>query len=459
MRLEYRAGRPGWEMTVATAGLGYVETVDPDGESYMYWRENDCYIITKAEADVLEYAARTLFEMLIEAGQYVIDNDLFHKLDIPDFAIPAIKELWKDAGDPDDPARPGWYTPMLYSRYDLRPVLDGNGTIVGAQMYEINADTPTGLVETSVTQWDWFLDLHKTPTTGQWNTLFESLVEGWVYEVRRIREETDRPVDVIHFAYSHKEQSGEDELNTCFMAEAARAASDKLIQEGDDGFDVVMLYMKDIVRTGPETEDGKWVGDHYFSYEGKHIDVCFKLFPWEWMMQDDFAEVACNNMLLMDGTMWIEPIWKMLWSNKGILAILWELFKGDPEKREFLIPTWFEGEQPAWLKTYARKALRSREGAGVQLVVDGDIVESGPDSHYDGDDGLDGPCVIQEYAPPPVVPNLIRAETNRMIFGLWMVQKDPVALLVRESPTDITNNLSYAAGHIIEGLSPDDFEN
>ena len=28
---------------------------------------------------------------------------------------------------------------------------------------------------------------------------------------------------------------------------------------------------------------------------------------------------------------WMEPIWKMMFSNKGLLAILWELYPSHPQ--------------------------------------------------------------------------------------------------------------------------------
>ena len=40
-------------------------------------------------------------------------------------------------------------------------------------------------------------------------------------------------------------------------------------------------------------------------------------------------------------TLWIEPIWKMMWSNKGILPVLWRLFPDHPN----LLPAYFEGEE------------------------------------------------------------------------------------------------------------------
>jgi glutathionylspermidine synthase len=94
--------RPGWRELVMREGLAYVDTVTPDDKVVSYWREGVCYMLGQAELDVLLKACERLFAMLVEAGDYIIARDLFHKLGIPDWAVPAIRELWKDPGDPAD---------------------------------------------------------------------------------------------------------------------------------------------------------------------------------------------------------------------------------------------------------------------------------------------------------------------------------------------------------------------
>ena len=67
--------------------------------------------------------------------------------------------------------------------------------------------------------------------------------------------------------------------------------------------------------------------------------------------------------------LWIEPIWKMLWSNKALLAILWEL---NPA-HELLLPAYLDG--PRELVSYVRKPIFGREGSGIALVRDGEVIE------------------------------------------------------------------------------------
>jgi glutathionylspermidine synthase len=129
--------------------------------------------------------------------------------------------------------------------------------------------------------------------------------------------------------------------------------------------------MCQIVRTGQVDALGQPLGGQYVRDPGHTpIDVMFKLFPWEWMLQDDFGPSAAENMLMLDRTIWLEPIWKMLWSSKRILPILWEVFSGRPEA-EFLLEAYFEGEEPEGFRASAvRKPLHGREGSNVTILTD-----------------------------------------------------------------------------------------
>ena len=43
---------------------------------------------------------------------------------------------------------------------------------------------------------------------------------------------------------------------------------------------------------------------------------------------------------------WIEPVWKMMLSNKAILPVLWELFPGHPN----LLPSFFDRQGGTYVK-------------------------------------------------------------------------------------------------------------
>ncbi|HSX07194.1 MAG TPA: glutathionylspermidine synthase family protein [Candidatus Saccharimonadia bacterium] len=462
-RREDISPRPNWEQEVEQEGLAYRLTTLPSGKQVSYWRETVCYEMTDAELAVITRAGERLFQMFIQAGDYVIRHKLFAKLGIPEWAVPAIIELWKDPDDPESPARHDWYTMMMYGRYDLCPVLNSDRQIIGAKLYEYNADTPTGIVETMLTQWNWMVEHgFLSATTSQFNNLYEALVDGWADEITKFRDYTGRPVRLVHFVYSQQEESGEDLLNTEAMADAARAASEKLTASGKPGFEVKVIGAGDITKNTTE-RDGRQFGKPFFvDREGKRLDVVFKLYPWEWVLQNEDGRDIVENMLLLSGIVWVEPIWKMLWSNKGILAVLWEMFGNTPDA-DLLIPAYFEGEEPeGFAADCIRKPIHGREGGNAVLTVGGQIIERGPESHYDGDSPMGEPAVLQQYYPLPSFPSYLDGDSStgqetdyHPVFGLWTVQTGVVALLIRESPNLVTNNLSYAVPHLITDISPD----
>ena len=60
--------------------------------------------------------------------------------------------------------------------------------------------------------------------------------------------------------------------------------------------------------------------------EEEVIGNVFALYPWEWLL----GEYPDALLRVQGEAIWMEPIWKMLWSNKALLAILWELFPRHP---------------------------------------------------------------------------------------------------------------------------------
>ncbi len=105
-----------------------------------------------------------------------------------------------------------------------------------------------------------------------------------------------------------------------------------------------MLYLQDCAQqAGQESrfiyiEDlGLGVGGVLTDLDDNVIQRAFKLYPLEWMMRDD------NGPLLRKRReQWVEPLWKSILSNKGLMPLLWRFFPGHPN----LLASWFDGEKP-----------------------------------------------------------------------------------------------------------------
>ena len=155
----------------------------------------------------------------------------------------------------------------------------------------------------------------------------------------------------------------------------------------------------------------------------------FKLYPWEAMLQEEFGPHAIDTY---PNIRWIEPIWKMLLSNKGILPILWQLYPN----HELLLESYFAEDQPTptTLRNYVRKPLMSREGANITLVRDNATIATTPGPY-------NGAQIIQALAPDAVF------DHRHTVLGLWMIDQDCSGLGVRESFNPITDNLSSFVPH------------
>ncbi|MBT0567340.1 glutathionylspermidine synthase family protein [Williamsia sp. CHRR-6] len=421
------AQRPDWTALVQSQGLVYTRETDPSDPFHHYWREGVYYSFTLAEIELLEEAARCVFDMCVEAGDWMTDpanRDVLSQIGIPAYAHDQVIASW----DPE----PAFGS--IYGRFDFRfGGLDHPDPALRVpQLYEFNADTPTSLVESATIQWLW---LEQTGHgRDQWNLIYEMLVDAWRRNLRGLGDRYGLGVPTVHFAIGAGQGSFEDEMNTLLLRDACAAA----------GFDTATIEMEDIVLG----DDGR-----FYDEADRHIDVIFKLYPWEFMVEERFGPAAFADMATVGrrspdgtytgGTVWIEPPYKMLWSNKGLLAVLWARFADDPRSK-FLIPSYFESDAPPMSTGYARKPLLSREGANLSLVdADGKLVVPVIDREYGGEG-----FIIQNLALPPEF-RTAASEPVHPVLGLWMVDGEPAGMGIRESTSPVTDDFANFVPHSI----------
>jgi glutathionylspermidine synthase len=362
--------RPAWQEKVESVGLSFHSYEDKP-----YWDESACYELSVAEVEALEAAGNELHALCIKAAEAVIQREWFGRLGIPKFAVPAILRSWER----DDFS--------LYGRFDLS--YDGE---LPPKLLEYNADTPTALVEAAVAQWFW---LEQTrPDADQFNSIHERLVEAW-------------------HVWAGK--------TVCFSS----------IKEHDEDAQTV-LYLRDTCeQAGVNTksvfvEDFGWDerGKCFVDLDGERITHCFKLYPWEWLWHEEFGA-----HLVGEPVHFIEPTWKMLLSNKGLLPVLWELFPGHPN----LLPS-HDTAEPLGGR-YIRKPRLSREGCNVAWVENGVTIEE-----TEGDYGEEG----HVFQAPAELPEF---DGNHPVFGMWIVAHEAAGLGIREDTRRITGNFSRFVPH------------
>jgi len=176
-------------------------------------------------------------------------------------------------------------------------------------------------------------------------------------------------------------------------------------------------------------EDIGWSADAacFVDLEGNAIEALFKLYPWEWLARERFGP-----HILEEPRSWIEPPWKMLLSNKAVLAILWELFPEHPN----LLPCYFDAA-PLAGADYVRKPILAREGSNISLRRNAGALMTG------GTYGKEG-YVFQKYAP------LARFEGNYAVIGAWIVDDSAAGIGIREDDSPITRNTSRFVPHYFE---------
>jgi glutathionylspermidine synthase len=347
----------------------------------IYWDESAFYSLTQNQVDVLEDATHELGHLCLDAVKYVIGNERYEGFGIPIGAIPLIRWSWENS------------EPSLYGRIDL--AYDG---VSHQKLLEYNADTPTALLEASVVQWSWLQD--RFPEADQFNSIHERLVSGW-------SKLKDRFTGLLYFGYMN-DFLGEDMMTATYLRETAEEA----------GIKTAEILMKDI----------GWNSENCFvDLDGRKIVSIFKLYPWEWLLSDEFGSHVLTEYKNMN---WIEPIWRMLLSNKGILPILWELYPGHP----YLLEAYFD--EPKDMNEYVRKPLQGREGANVTVRTSKQVLETA------GKYGGQG-YVYQALAPIP------RKGSRRPVIGSWIIDGEAAGIGIRESKNWVTDHQATFVPHII----------
>ena len=361
-----------------------------------YWDERAYYAFTLEEIERdIEAPTAELDQMCRELVARAVDDErMLKRLSIPQRYWTLAAASWK-RGDAS-----------LYGRFDLSYAGEGP-----AKLLEYNADTPTSVFESAVFQWQWLEDAKArliTPSDAdQYNSLHEQLIAGW----KAIGEKTPGAPGAVHLAGDLTSQ--EDAGTLAYLEDTARQA----------GLATTVLAMENIGRT----PKGSFV-----DLANKEISLCFKLYPWEWMFREQFGAWLAGSP-----TRWVEPPWKAILSNKGILPLLWSMFPRHPN----LLPAYFEDDEKAAElgNSFVRKPLYSREGAHIAIVVGGEAIDQ--DAGPYGEEGF----VRQAVATLP------RFADNYAAIGSWIAGGKPCGVSIREDLSPITKNTSRFLPHAIVG--------
>lgn len=370
-----------WQNSLARTGFDY-QAIDP---SYWHknWQDGVCYVFDESQIDELKRTTEELHQMYFTAACHVIKTGDYTRLGIGNVAADLIEQSFH----PD--------TPTLYGRFDL--CYDG---ISPPKLYEYNADTPTLILESGLAQWHWLNSQSSLNHAKQFNRIHECLL----VEFKALK--TNSP---MYFAAMADET--EDFIATRYLQDTARQAglNTCFIDVGDIGHDQTSGNFVDLYNTT--------------------IRTLFKLYPWEWLLQEEFGQYISNA-----NTVFIEPAYKLLYENKALLAILWELFPNHPN----LLPAHLE---PNKLKgDFIQKPFFSRQGTNITLHTECDLTQADNPHNTKG-------FVYQQAKQPPTFTKQ-NAQIVHTIIGSWIIGHGAAGIGIRESRTAITDDDSVFVPHI-----------
>ncbi|MDX4069284.1 glutathionylspermidine synthase family protein [Aliarcobacter skirrowii] len=376
--------------------IGFTWHTDSDESSYI---ANELVVISEEEAEAFYEATNELYDMFIEGAQYVIDNELFHELNIPFNLVEVIKESWENDVH--------WH---LYSRFDLAGGVDGKPI----KLIEFNADTPTSLFETAIIQWA-MLKKNGLDESSQFNNLYDALKENF----KRIIT-LDSDIEKFDEYYS---KLGWKILFSSISSSSEDINTTKLLQHiaSEAGFNTDF----ELIENVNFSDDGIFKDDELFEF-------WFKLIPWEDIaIQESELALILTEIIKEKRAIIFNPAYTLIFQSKAFMKILWDLYPNHP----LLLETSFE---PLVGKKYVEKKAFGREGSNIKIINSDGSVEIENGGEYDGHKSI-----FQEYV------DFVKDSKGECYQAGVFYAYEACGLGFRRGGK-ILNNMSKFVGHIIK---------
>lgn len=376
--------------------IGFVWHTDEDNSSYV---ADEVVEISEAEADAYYEAINELYDMFCEAGEYVVENDLFHDLNIPFNLVEIIKESWENDVH--------WH---LYSRFDLAGGIDGKPI----KLIEFNADTPTSLFETAVIQWA-LLKANGLDEASQFNNLYEALKDNFK---RIITLDSD-----IEKFDEYYEKLGWKILFSSISSSSEDINTTRLLQHIADeaGFNTDFEYMENVEFA----DEGIFANEQSFEF-------WFKLIPWEDIaIEESELALILAEIIKEKKAIIFNPAYTLMFQSKGFMKVLWDLYPNHP----LLLETSFE---PLEGKKQVEKRCFGREGANTKIINEDGSIDVETDGDYDGHK-----AIYQEYVE-------LNTDENGVTYQAGVFYAYEASGLGFRRGEKILNNMSKFVGHIVK---------
>ena len=373
--------------------LGFSWHTDSDSTPYLSDRLVE---VTEAEAEAYYNAGNELYDMFVEAGDYIIHNNLFHEIGIPFNLVELIKMSWENDVH--------WH---LYGRFDLAGGIDNKPL----KLLEFNADTPTALFETAIIQWA-ILKKNGLDEMRQFNVVYDKILENFkrVVTLEESVEDFDEKYEGWRFLFTSIRGNDEEENTVRLLQFIADEA----------GFETEFAYIDEIEFS-----------QESIIYNGIEYELWFKLIPWEDIaIEEPDLAMLLTSIVQNQKAIIFNPAYTLMFQSKGILKILWDLYPEHP----LLLKSSFE---PIDGITQVKKPFFGREGENVSIIEsDGTIL-----AEIDGPYGA-FPSLYQEYYELPR-----DSQGDKYQTGLFFAYES-CGIGFRKGG-EIIDNMSKFVGHII----------
>ena len=374
--------------------LGFTWHTDSDTTSYV---ANELVVLSEAEAEAYYEATNELYDMFVAAGDYIVENNLFHEVVIPFNLVDLVKQSW----DSDI----HWH---LYGRFDLAGGIDGKPI----KLIEFNADTPTALFESAIIQWA-ILKQNNLSEESQFNFIYEALLNNFkrVVTLQESVDEFEELYEGWKFLFSSISGNAEEENTVRLLQHIATEA----------GFNTEFAYIDEV-----EFDDS----GIYFN-EQKY-ELWFKLIPWEDIaIEESDLAMLLTNIVKNQEAIIFNPAYTLMFQSKAILKILWDLYPNHP----LLLEASYE---PLDGKKQVEKPIYGREGESVKIIDANGKVVAGSTGDYDTHK-----MVYQEFVELP-------KDNNNNYYQAGVFYAYEACGVGFRKGGEILNNMSKFVGHIVE---------
>lgn len=244
--------------------------------------------LTENKAQAFYDAADELYDMYIEAADYVIENDLFFDLGIPFNLVDVIKKSWESDVH--------WH---IYGAFVFSGGINNNPI----KLLGFDADTPNGLLKTSQEQLD----------ESQFNEIYEKVTQNFkrLITLDDGLEEFESRYDGWKILFSAPSDDEEKEKTSKFLQQMAEEA----------GFETSFSYLHEVAFNEEGISDENGVNYEYWCKNYSWLD-----------MATDEGELATTltNIMNNQQAIIINPAYTLLFESRGMLKILKELYPDSP---------------------------------------------------------------------------------------------------------------------------------